>query len=152
MLFPCAGSVSESWPQVIIDSWKTEFQALDATASANAARAAAAMQGRQNQAFQATLAEAQHNLTYAESDKTGGCHNHLYLIALLEDANEKALSIPILSGTQQGDVLVISWTGSGTLQSARVVFGPWQDVPDAANPMVIVPAAGVQQQYYRLRL
>ena len=51
------------------------------------------MQGVQDPALQSKLEEAQHNLTYAESDESGGYHNHNYLMSLLEDANNKALEI-----------------------------------------------------------
>jgi hypothetical protein len=135
----------------IIDAWKAEFQALDATASANVARLAAAMQGVQNPAFQAALDEAQHNLAFAEGDESGGFHNHPYLMALLRDANQKALSVPILTATNQGSSLVISWTGPGTLQSANSIRGPWTDVSGATNPLIIPPSAQAPQRYYRLR-
>lgn len=150
----CVRCHTDADPQVevmLIDRWKTEFQSLDATASTNVARAAAVLQGTQNAAWQAALAEAQHNLTYAESDESGGFHNHPYLMALLKDANAKALTIPILSVAEQGADLVISWTGLGTLQSAAFLAGPWKDVPGATNPRVIAPA-GQAQQFYRFRL
>jgi Outer membrane cytochrome MtrC/MtrF-like, domains II/IV/Cytochrome c554 and c-prime/Cytochrome c552 len=79
----------------MIDGWKAEFQALDTLASANVAKAAAALQGVEDPTLQAALAEAQENLIYAESDESGGVHNHPYLMALLQDANQKALSIPV---------------------------------------------------------
>jgi hypothetical protein len=137
--------------KLIIDDWKSEFQNLDATAAANVARAAAAMQDVQNPALQAALAEAQYNLAYAEHDESGGFHNHPYLMALLQDANQKALSIPLLNVAEQSGTLVISWTGPGTLQAASSIAGPWRDVPSATNPMVIAPAAQNQQQFFRLR-
>jgi len=115
------------------------FQALDATAQANVARAAAVLQNSEDTNWLATLAEAQHNLTYAESDESGGFHNFSYLMALLDNANSNALSIPILDVTMQGTDLVISWTGGGTLQSADSINGPWNDVPNATNPLVRGP-------------
>src|SRR5258708_36325256 len=127
----CQTEADAAGVNLIIDDWKSEFQNLDATASANVARVAAAMQGVQNPALQAALAEAQHNLAYAESDESGGIHNHPYLIALLQDANHKALSIPLLNVAAQGRALVISWTGPGTLQAANSMSGAWQDVPSA---------------------
>ena len=135
----------------LITAWKTEFQTLDATVSATVARVGAAMQGIQNPGAQAVFAQAQHNLTYAESDESGGFHNHPYLMALLRDANQKVLSLPLLYAQAQGTNIVISWTGPGTLQSAASVRGPWSDVPGASNPLVLTTATTPQQQFYRLR-
>jgi hypothetical protein len=147
----CHTNGDPAFINLLIDSWKSEFQSLDATVSANVARATAAMQSVPSPTLRASLAEAQHNLTYAESDESGGFHNHGYLMALLRDANQKALSIPLLNATQQGSTFVISWTGPGTLQAASSMGGPWQDVPSATNPMVLVPVAQKQQQFFRLR-
>ncbi len=144
----CHTNAQPSFVNLLIESWKSDFQTLDATASANVARVTAALQNVQNPAWQAALAEAQFNLAYAESDESGGFHNHPYLMALLEDANQKALSIPLLSATMQGTNIVISWTGPGTLQFATSPSGPWQDVSGATNPLVATPAS---QGYYRLR-
>jgi hypothetical protein len=147
----CHTDAEPAFVTLIIDGWKSEFQTLDATVSVNVARATAAMQNSQNPTLQANLAEAQHNLAYAESDECGGFHNHGYLMALLRDANQKALSIPLLNAAQQGGSLVISWTGPGTLQAASSMTGPWQDVPSATNPMALAPVAQKQQQFFRLR-
>lgn len=134
-----------------IASAKAEFQALDATVEANVTRAEAALQNSTNAVWLAALQEAQHNLTYAESDESGGFHNHNYLMALLNDANAKALSLPLLTAQMQGANIVISWTGSGTLQAASSLTGPWTDVSGATNPMTISASSQVHQQFYRLR-
>jgi hypothetical protein len=39
------------------------------------------------------LKEAQFNLTYAESDESGGFHNNTYLMALLNDAIQRSQEI-----------------------------------------------------------
>ena len=136
---------------LIIDGWKAEFQSLNATVSATVDKVAAAMQTVQNPPAQAALAEAQYNLRYAQGDESGGFHNHGYLMALLQAANQKALSIPLLYAERQGGSIIISWTGPGTLQSANSASGPWSDVARATNPLVLAPAAQVRQLYYRLR-
>ena len=69
---------------------------------------------------------------------------------LLNDANTKALSFPILDVAAQGQTLRISWTGSGTLQAADSPSGPWRDVVNASNPMTVTQTAQ-RQQFYRLR-
>jgi len=61
------------------------------------------------------------------------------------------MSIPLLKAAFKGGNIVISWSGSGTLQAADSVNGPWNDVPRATNPLVLAPSATVRQQYYRLR-
>jgi hypothetical protein len=147
----CHTSANTESVNLIINGWKSEFQALDATVSANVAKVAAALQGSQNAILQATLADAQFNLAYAESDESGGFHNHPYLMALLQAANQKVLSIPILSATRQPGQVVISWVGPGTLQSASSISGPWSDVLGATNPLVVVPVAQLKQLYYRIR-
>ncbi|MFQ5664973.1 MAG: hypothetical protein ACE5I7_00925 [Candidatus Binatia bacterium] len=48
---------------------------------------------RRPRGLQAKLAEAQFNLNYADSDESGGFHNHNYLMSLLNDANAKAQEI-----------------------------------------------------------
>jgi formate-dependent nitrite reductase cytochrome c552 subunit len=128
-----------------------ECHALDDTVQANVTRAAAALQGTTNSTWLAVLQEAQFNLSYAESDESGGFHNHKYLIALLNDANANALALPVLSGDIQGTNLVISWTGRGTLQLAGSIVGPWNDLTNAVNPLVVPLTPQLQTQFYRLR-
>ncbi len=89
----CHADEDTATANAIIDGWKSDFQTLDATARKNVEAAVKAMQGSENQALQAKLGEAQHNLEYAESDESGGFHNHSYLISLLKDANDKAQEV-----------------------------------------------------------
>ncbi len=84
---------TESALQAVISTWRTEFQTLDATTAANVEAAATAMEGVNDASLQAKLEEAQHNLDFAESDESTGFHNHNYLMALLNDANTRALEI-----------------------------------------------------------
>ncbi len=147
----CHTNMDTSAANISIASAKAEFQALNATVQANVARAAAALQGSTNATWQAALQEAQHNLTYANSDESRGFHNHGYLMALLNDANAKALSLPILTAVTQGSNVTISWTGTGTLQATDSLTGNWHDVPGATNPLVIPAAGQAQRQFYRLR-
>jgi hypothetical protein len=147
----CHSQATESGADQIISGFKAEFQARDATVQADVARAAAVMNGAQNPAWLAAFHEAQFNLGYAESDESGGFHNHSYLMALLNDASAKALSLPILDATTDGADLLISWTGPGTLQACTSLTGPWHDVPSPTNPLVIPRSAQAPQQFYRLR-
>ncbi len=77
----------------IVEGWKSSFTSIDATAQANVSAAVQAMTGSTDASLQADLEEAQFNLNYAESDESGGVHNHNYLMSLLNDANDKALGI-----------------------------------------------------------
>jgi len=147
----CHTSADETAADAIVNSFQTQFQTLEAVAQASVARAAAHMVGIQNTSLLPNLFEAQHNLTYAESDESGGFHNFPYLISLLDDANAKALSFPILDTALQGSSIVLSWTGTGVLQAADSIIGPWHDVSSATNPMVISPTLQAQRQFYRLR-
>jgi len=45
---------------------------------------------------------------------------------------------------------VITWTGTGVLQSKRALTDVWQDVTGASSPYTI-PTPLSDQQYYRLR-
>jgi hypothetical protein len=148
----CHSDLDDRQAALIIDNtWRLPFQTNASAAEASVARAATAMLGNQNPTLLATLDEAQVNLAYAESDEGGGVHNHPYLMALLNHAKAKALSMPILDTLVQGAKITISWTGQGTLQAADSIPGPWHDVSGATNPMVISPPLQTQPQFYRLR-
>jgi len=77
---------------------KAEFQALDTTAQDMVGKATQAMDGVTTPDLQAKLTEAQFNLSYAESDESGGFHNHTYLVALLNDSIQRAQEILIALG------------------------------------------------------
>lgn len=49
----------------------------------------------------------------------------------------------------QGNTVVVSWTGAGTLQQADAVTGQWVDAPSQANPQT-VPASGAMK-FFRIR-
>ena len=51
--------------------------------------------------------------------------------------------------TKQGNNLVLSWTGGGTLQSADNVTGPWTDVANASSPFTT--AVAVAKKFYRIK-
>jgi hypothetical protein len=54
-----------------------------------------------------------------------------------------------LSIAQAGGNTVLSWTGSGVLQSAPSVLGPWTDVDNQGNPQNLTLAGS--STYYRIR-
>jgi hypothetical protein len=53
------------------------------------------------------------------------------------------------SAVRQGNSIVVTWTGGGTLQSATAVTGPWNDVAGAASPATVsISGAG---SFYRIK-
>ena len=50
--------------------------------------------------------------------------------------------------TVSGNLVTISWTGTGTLQEATPVAGPWTDSASQASPRT-VPATGTQ--FFRVK-
>jgi hypothetical protein len=89
----CHSDMNAAKAEADIKQWQSEFANLDAKVQNNVAAAAKALQGVQDDARQAMLKEAQDNMAYAESDESGGFHNHKYLMALLQDANQKAQAV-----------------------------------------------------------
>jgi formate-dependent nitrite reductase cytochrome c552 subunit len=89
----CHKDMSADTVNQTIQLFQSSFQTLDTTAQQNVSAAATAMQGSTNTDLQSKFDEAQSNLSYAESDESGGFHNHNYLMSLLKDANDNALAI-----------------------------------------------------------
>jgi len=89
----CHPSFDATTAQGIIDNFQSSFSTLDATVAANVEAAATVLNGSTDPTLLSKLEEAQHNLAYAESDESSGFHNHNYLMALLNDANDRALEI-----------------------------------------------------------
>jgi len=54
-----------------------------------------------------------------------------------------------LSVARIGPEVSVSWVGSGVLQSAPAFAGPWADVTNATNPLVLMAPAAAR--FYRLR-
>lgn len=77
----------------LIEGFREEFAALLGTAEGNVAAAADALAGSTDQNLLDKLDEAQSNLDFAAADESGGFHNHAYAMALLNDANDRALEI-----------------------------------------------------------
>ncbi|HHQ48598.1 MAG TPA: hypothetical protein ENK19_06905 [Acidobacteria bacterium] len=79
--------------KIVLDLWRQNFQVVDSVTKQNVAAAEAALEGIDNPDLEAKLAAAQHNLDFAESDESGGFHNHLYLMSLLFKADSDATEI-----------------------------------------------------------
>ncbi len=86
----CHSSMDAAAAENQIDSWKDEFAALDSIAQLKVAAADEKMVGNTDPTDIQYIEEAHHNLEFAESDESGGFHNHNYSMALLNDVIEKA--------------------------------------------------------------
>ena len=62
----------------------------------------------------------------------------------------RAVDAPVLGISQSGGVTVITWSGSGNLQSADEATGPYVDVAPAAASPYTVPTA-LAKKFYRLK-
>jgi hypothetical protein len=60
-----------------------------------------------------------------------------------------ASGLPRLTIVLSGGLITLSWTGTGILQTAPSVTGPWTDSPNQNNPQSF-PAVGIQN-YFRVR-
>jgi hypothetical protein len=101
---PGSTASCEQWQSGInaetaIAAFRASFEKLHATVQANVAAAEQAIVGVNDPALQARLDEAEHNLAFAEGDESGGFHNPNYVMALLNDANERALEGAAPKGT-----------------------------------------------------
>jgi hypothetical protein len=68
---------------------------------------------------------------------------------ILDPRDPGATSTPALSITRAGNGLQISWTGSGIVQSADELRGPWTNEPGLTSGATITPSAN--QKFYRLQ-
>lgn len=89
----CHLSMDATVASQFIDQLKEEFQNADAQAQDLVGKATDALSGSTDPVLQGKLDEAQKNLTYAESDESGGFHNHNYLMALVNDAIARSKEI-----------------------------------------------------------
>jgi len=86
----CHNDIGATAAQNLVDTWKSEFSDLDSMAQMRVAMADSFLAGSSDSLALQFLREAKFNLGYAESDESGGVHNHLYVQALLNDAIEKS--------------------------------------------------------------
>jgi hypothetical protein len=77
-------------------------------------------------------------------------------LKLFDAAVSYALNLPLGGAqpkfnpvTRQVSNLTLSWTGTGKLQQADAVSGPWTDAPTQTNPQTVSIPAGAK--FYRIR-
>jgi hypothetical protein len=64
---------------------------------------------------------------------------------LVPGTSQPQFSPPTLSGGS----MTLGWTGTGTLEEATAITGPWGDAPSQANPQQ-VPVGTTGQKFYRI--
>ncbi|MCF6170287.1 MAG: ammonia-forming cytochrome c nitrite reductase subunit c552 [Bacteroidales bacterium] len=105
----CHSSMTVFEAEETISAWQDDFAQLDAIAGLKVSKADSALANSTDSTLIKMLEEAEYNLAFVESDESGGVHNHLYTMALLQDAIDK--SEQILSGifdfTSPGNRLVL---------------------------------------------
>ncbi len=86
----CHSGMDAKAARAQVEKYQEEFAELDSIAQMKLAKADSAMEGNTDPTKEKYLEEAHYNLFFAESDESGGFHNHKYSMALLNDVVEKA--------------------------------------------------------------
>jgi hypothetical protein len=111
----CHTTMSATSSMALVTQWKNDFHSLDSVAQKIVTEAANQLKTASDTS---NYNEALFNMTYAESDESGGVHNHLYINALLNDAISKANLI----------------TGVSTDVNKVLTFNLSQNYPNPFNP------------------
>ncbi|HEY3295565.1 MAG TPA: T9SS type A sorting domain-containing protein [bacterium] len=133
----CHAGMSADSAQATVDAWRGEFEQLAASAGQRVAQADSALQGSTDSLRLRDLDEAQRNLQFAQSDESGGAHNHTYVMALFNDAIIKADGI------------------LGTDAAPRAVperFALLQNYPNPFNPSTRIQFSLAAQVHVRLQV
>ena len=82
----CHPGITADSAVVQIALWKAEYASLDSIAEALYTTADSIAEVRHDTTKLHLVADARHNLDMVEMDESGGYHNHLYAVSLLNDA------------------------------------------------------------------
>ncbi|MFA3782120.1 multiheme c-type cytochrome, partial [Melioribacteraceae bacterium 4301-Me] len=116
----CHSNFSADSAMAFITKWKTEFQKLDSTANDKITQAQNILANSSDSVKIKLLNEAIFNVTYAESDESGGFHNHLYTQLLLTSSIDKVNDI--ITGVKN------------TYSQLPLTFDLSQNYPNPFNP------------------
>ncbi|MGC8897708.1 MAG: ammonia-forming cytochrome c nitrite reductase subunit c552 [Bacteroidota bacterium] len=116
----CHANMNADSAETVVTLWKTQFATLDSIANVEVAKADTVVAAHGDSLKAAYLSEAQHNMIYAESDESGGFHNHNFSVALLNDAIAKAK--------------LITTDVKSTITSLPSSFALMQNYPNPFNP------------------
>ena len=102
----------------------------------------------------ASLLVAGDNLIAVEVHQSGGSSSDMVfgaeLVATIRPAGSGAVEAPKFEAPKlQGGNLIVTWTGTGTLQASESVTAGWTDVANATSPYS-TPATGAAR-FYRLK-
>ena len=64
--------------------------------------------------------------------------------------HEQVAQLQFQAPTVSGGQITLNWTGSGALESAPTITGPWTEIPAATTPYSEAVVNG-QMRFYRLR-
>ena len=131
----CHSTMTSDSAMALVANWKNNFQALDSVAEAKVNSSANLLKTSTDSS---NYAEALFNMTYAESDESGGIHNHLYSVALLNDAISKADLI--ITGISPKDL------------TKPLVFSLSQNYPNPFNPSTKISYSIPRSGYVTLKV
>jgi hypothetical protein len=120
----CHSTMTADQALSYVQTCQSEYAHLDSVAEASVAAAASINISSSDTMRMRFLAEAQYNLTYAEMDESKGVHNHNYLVALLNDAIQKAS--------------IVTGIASEPLINIPREFKLYQNFPNPFNPTSII--------------
>lgn len=109
---------------------------------------AVAAPGGQPRTVTVTLAANQY-LWFAEMEDNSGGISGMIIRGIAADGGGPVTGSGKLSVAAAGGKVNITWGGSGTLQQATSITGPWTDISGAANPYPATPAGSAG--FFRVR-
>ncbi len=134
----CHSTMTTDQALSYVQTCQNEYAHLDSVAQASVCAAETVSISSSDTMRLRYLAEAQDNLTYAEMDESGGLHNHKYLVALLNDAIQKASIVTGIAIEPRSDV--------------PREFRLYQNYPNPFNPSSIISYDVAKSGYVKIKI